>query len=87
MKSEQFSAALSRLHGVINDIERAWSETCAHWDDDTRRHFEEFRLQPILDELKGVIEATLPVRECFAHARRACVLPEDLYGGGGRSLP
>ena len=68
VNKEQLSAALARLHDLIETLERAWSETCAHWDDDTKRHFEEFRLRPLLNDLKGVLEATVPVRECFARA-------------------
>jgi hypothetical protein len=33
-----------------------------------------------LIELDGVIEATVPVRECFAHARRACAPPDETIG-------
>ncbi len=79
MNGEHFSSALARLHEVIESLEHAWADVCNSWNDGTRDELEARHLAPILQQLNGVIEATVPVRECFAHARRDCadLRPQD----------
>lgn len=72
MNGDHFSAALARLHYVIESLEHAWLEVSQSWDDATRIELEERHLKPIVQQLNGVVEATVPVRECFARARREC---------------
>jgi hypothetical protein len=72
MNGDHFSSALARLHDVIESLEHAWADTCNSWNDATRDELEVRHLLPILQQLNGVVEATVPVRECFAQARRAC---------------
>jgi hypothetical protein len=77
MNGEHFSSALARLHDVIDSLERAWGDVCNSWDDAMRDEVETRHLAPILQQLNGVIEATVPVRECFAQARRVCGDPQE----------
>jgi len=68
----QFNTQLAKLHGAIEALERAWGNTQQHWDDATSDNLETVHLEPLLRELKEIIEATVPLSEGMAKAQRDC---------------
>ena len=72
MKVGQFSTPLAKLHGAMEALDRAWNDARQHWDDTTAENLHEVHLEPLMRELKEVIEATVPLSEGMAQAQRAC---------------
>jgi hypothetical protein len=76
-KIGQFEAALAKLHGVIDTLERNWAESRERWDDETSRSLEKNHMDPLLQGLRDVIESTVPVKDCMSQAQRACQPPNE----------
>jgi hypothetical protein len=67
-----FTSAFAKLQGVMDALERDWANTKEHWEDSTSANLEKLHIEPLLHELRQVLEATVPLGESFAQARRAC---------------
>lgn len=72
MRAGHFSAGLAKLHGAIGMLRDATTDANEKWDDETSRRFQEQHLEPLLQELCEVIEATVPLRDVVTQAIRAC---------------
>ncbi|HUE13417.1 MAG TPA: hypothetical protein VMR25_04575 [Planctomycetaceae bacterium] len=72
MKVGQFSTPVAKLYGAMEALQRAWADAQQHWDDATSENLERVHLEPILRELKEIIESTVPLSEGMAQAQRAC---------------
>ena len=72
MKVAQFSTPLAKLQGAMENLQRAWNDAQQHWDDATSENLERVHLEPLLKELKEIIESTVPLSEGMTQAQRAC---------------
>jgi hypothetical protein len=68
----QFSTPLAKLQGAMDNIQRAWLEATQHWEDATSENLERAHLEPLLKELKEIIESTVPLAEGMTQAQRVC---------------
>jgi hypothetical protein len=72
VKVGQFSTPLAKLHGAMEVLQRAWIDTQQHWDDATSESLDRVHIEPLMRELKEIIESTVPLTEGMAQAQRAC---------------
>jgi len=72
VKVGQFSTPLAKLHGAMEALQRAWVDTQQHWDDATSENLDRVYVEPLLRELKEIIESTVPLSEGMSQAQRAC---------------
>jgi hypothetical protein len=72
VKVGQFSTPIAKLQGAMENLERAWMETRQHWEDATGDNLQQAHLEPLLKELKEIIEATVPLSEGMTQMQRAC---------------
>lgn len=72
MKVAQFSTPLAKLQGAMENLQLAWVDVQQHWDDATSENLERAHLEPLLRELKAIIESTVPLSEGMTQAQRAC---------------
>jgi hypothetical protein len=72
MKVAQFSTPIAKLQNALETLQRTWSDTKQHWDDTTGANLEKVHLEPLFQELKEIIEATVPLSEGMNQAQRMC---------------
>lgn len=72
MAKANFTAGMSKLHDAKKQLEHVWGETAEHWDDATRRNFEENHLRPLLQQLGEALEATNRLSRVLLQAGREC---------------
>jgi hypothetical protein len=72
MKVAQFSTSVAKLQGAMDNLQRAWTDAQQHWEDATSENIERAHLEPILKQLKEIIESTVPLSEGMMQAQRAC---------------
>jgi hypothetical protein len=72
VKVAQFSTPVAKLQGAIDNLQRAWLEASQHWEDGTSDNLQRAHLEPLLKELKEIIESTVPLSEGMTQASRVC---------------
>jgi len=72
VKVAQFSTSVAKLQGAMDNLQRAWLETSQHWEDATSDSLQRVHLEPLLKELKEIIESTVPMAEGLTQASRVC---------------
>jgi hypothetical protein len=72
VKVAQFSTPVAKLQGAMDNLQRAWLEASQHWEDSTSDNLQRNHLEPLLKELKAIIESTVPLGEGMMQASRAC---------------
>jgi hypothetical protein len=72
VKVAQFSTPVAKLQGAMDNFQRAWLEAQQHWEDATSDNLQRVHIEPLLKELKEIIESTVPLSEGMTQASRAC---------------
>jgi hypothetical protein len=72
MRIGDFSASIAKLHSAIDALEYSWIEAQQHWDDGTSRRLGEAQVRPIVQNVREVIEAAVPLGDVMAQIRRDC---------------
>jgi hypothetical protein len=72
VKVAQFSTPVAKLQGAMDNLQRAWLEATQHWEDATSENLQRAHLEPLLKELKEIIESTVPLAEGLTQASRVC---------------
>lgn len=72
MKVAQFSTPVAKLQGAMENLQRAWIDAQQHWEDATSDNIQRAHLEPLLKELKEIIDSTVPLSEGMMQAQRAC---------------
>lgn len=72
MKVAQFATPIAKLQGALDNLQRAWQEAEQHWEDATSDNLERKHLEPLLKQLKEIIESTVPLSEGMGQMARAC---------------
>lgn len=72
MKVAQFSTPIAKLQGAMENFQRAWVDAQQHWEDATSENLDRVHLEPLLKQLKEIIESTVPLSEGMTQMQRAC---------------
>ncbi len=72
MKVAQFATPIAKLQDALDKLQLAWQETAQHWDDATSDNLERAHIEPLLKQLKEIIESTVPLSEGMGQMARAC---------------
>ena len=72
MKVAQFSTPIAKLQGAMENLQRAWMDAQQHWEDATSENIDRVHLEPLLKQLKEIIESTVPLSEGMSTMYRAC---------------
>jgi hypothetical protein len=72
VKVAQFSTPVAKLQGAMDNLQRAWLEASQHWEDSTSDNLQRAHLEPLIKELKDIIESTVPLSEGMTQASRVC---------------
>jgi hypothetical protein len=72
VKVAQFATPIAKLQGALDNLQRAWQDTEQHWDDATSENLERAHIEPLLKQLKEIIESTVPLSEGMGQMARAC---------------
>jgi hypothetical protein len=72
VKVAQFSTPVAKLQGAMDNLQRAWLEASQHWEDSTSDNLQRNHLEPLIKELKDIIESTVPLSEGMTQASRVC---------------
>jgi hypothetical protein len=72
VKVAQFATPIAKLQGALDNLQRAWQDTEQHWEDATSDNLERAHLEPLLKQLKEIIESTVPLSEGMGQMSRAC---------------
>ena len=72
MRIADLNTGASQLRGALESLQRAWSDTCEHWDDANSRNFEENHLRPLGSDLASTFPAIDQLASVLAQAEREC---------------
>jgi hypothetical protein len=72
VKVAQFSTPVAKLQGAMDNLQRAWLEATQHWEDSNSENLQRNHLEPLIKELKDIIESTVPLSEGMTQASRVC---------------
>jgi hypothetical protein len=72
VKVAQFATPIAKLQDALDKLQHAWQETEQHWEDATSENIERAHLEPLLKQLKEIIESTVPLSEGMGQMSRAC---------------
>jgi hypothetical protein len=72
VKVAQFSTPIAKLQGAMENLQRAWMDAQQHWEDATSENIDRVHLEPLLKQLKEIIESTVPLSEGMSTMYRAC---------------
>jgi hypothetical protein len=72
VKVAQFSTPVAKLQGAVDNLQRAWLEASEHWEDGTSESLQRLHLEPLMKDLKELIESTVPLAEGMTRASRDC---------------
>jgi hypothetical protein len=72
VKVAQFATPIAKLQDALDKLQRAWQDTEQHWEDATSENLERVHLEPLMKQLKEIIESTVPLSEGMGQMARAC---------------
>jgi hypothetical protein len=72
VKVAQFATPIAKLQDALDKLQIAWRDTEQHWEDATSDNLERAHLEPLLKQLKEIIESTVPLSEGMGQMSRAC---------------